>query len=81
MTRRGGDPKPNKGRGNIDKSKLYSHVGPSVAGMNYRQTQTHHAGTIHLDSGDSSSRISQPSEGKKETIWTQKINLNHSKPS
>jgi len=81
MTRRGKDPKPKKGRGNIDKSESFSHARPSVVGRNSKKTQTHHASTIHLDSGDNSSGISQPSEENEETIWTKKINLNHIQPS
>lgn len=67
--------KPTKGRGNTDKYEIKSHIGPSFAGRKSKQTQTHHAGTIYLDSGINSPSVTQPTKGKKGTIRT------HSQPA
>lgn len=75
MPKRDRGPKPTKGRGNTDKSKVKSHIGPSFAGRNSKQTQTHHIGIVYLDSGNSSPGVKQPTKGKKGTIRT------HSQPS
>jgi len=42
--------------------------------------QTHHVGTIHLDSGNSSSGVTQLAKGKKEIVGLQN-DLTHSWPS
>jgi len=53
MPKRGRGPKPTKGQRNIDKSKTKSHIGPYFVGKKSKQTQTHHAGRVHLGSGSS----------------------------
>ena len=69
MLRRGRGSKPTKVQGNIDKFKNNFHIGSSPGRKS--KIQTHHAGTIHLDSSDSSSGVVQPKEGKEETTSSQ----------
>ena len=66
MPRKGRFPNPNKGQQNTEKSENSSHIGPSFAGRKSKQTQTHNAGTVHLDFGNSDSGVTQPKKGKKE---------------
>jgi len=80
MTKKGRGPKPNRGRRDTDKSEIFSHIGSSLAGLNSKKTRTHHARTVHLDSGNSSSGLPQLAKGKKEAIVIQKTNLSHSEP-
>ena len=56
MPRKGRGSKHTKGQNNFENN---SHIGsPSVSGKP-NLIQTHHAGTIHLDSGDNNSGVVQ----------------------
>ena len=70
MPKRGRGPKPNRGQGNTDKYETISHIGPSFVGRNSKQTHTHHARTVYLDSGNNSPCVTQPTKGRKGPIGT-----------
>ena len=68
MHRKGKGSKPTKGQNN---SKNNSHIGSPSISRKSNPIQTHHVGTIHLDSGDNSSGVDQPVESgtsKRETM-------------
>ena len=56
MPRKGKCSKPTKGQNN------FSHIGSPSTGRKPNPIQTHHARTIHLDSGNNSSGVDQPVE-------------------
>ena len=56
MPRKGKGSKPTKGQNN------FSHIGSPSTSRKPNSIQTHHAGTIHLDSGNNSSGVDQPVE-------------------
>ena len=66
MPKKGRGPKSNKGRRNTEKFENSSHIGLSFASRKSKQTQTHHARTVHLDSGNNDSSVTQPKKGNKE---------------
>ena len=68
MPRKGKGSKPMKGQNN---SKNNSHIGSPSVSRKPNPIQTHHAGTIHLDSSDNNSGVDQPVESvtsKRETM-------------
>ena len=68
MPRKGKGSKPTKGQKNSEKN---SHIGSPSISKKPNPIQTHHAGKIHPDSGDSSSGVDQPVESgtsKRETM-------------
>lgn len=75
MPKRGRGSKPTKGLGNIGKFENNYHIRPPFVGRKSKQSEIHHAGIFHLDLGNSSPGVTQPTKGNKETIRT------HSQPS
>ena len=68
MPRKGKGSKPTKGKKDLKKN---SHIGSPSISRKPNPIQTHHAGTIHLDSGDNSSGVVQLVESgtsKRETM-------------
>lgn len=59
MPRKGKGLKPTKGRKNFEKN---FHIGSPSLSRKPNPIQTHHAGTIHLDSGDNILGVDQPVE-------------------
>ena len=67
--------KPTKGQKNSEKN---SHIGSPSVSRKPNPIQTHHAGTIQLDSGDNSSGVVQPVESgtsKREIMMDRKDHL------
>ena len=65
MSRKGKGSKPTKGK------NIFSHIRSPFVSRKPNPIQTHHAGTIHLDSGDNSPSVDQPVESstsKRETM-------------
>lgn len=81
MTNKGRGLKPNKGWQNTENFENSSHIGPSFAGRKSKKTRTHHTRTIHLDSGNSDSGVTQPKKGKKEANDDRKVQFSISQPS
>ena len=81
MPKKGRGPKPNKGQRNTKKSEKSSYIGPSFAGRKSKQTQSHHARTVHLDSGNNHSGVTQNKKVKKEANSDQKFQFNNNQPS
>ena len=65
MPRKGKGSKPAKGQNNSENN---SHIGSPSVSKKPNPIQTHHAGTIHLDSGDNSSGVVQYVGSKRETM-------------
>jgi len=65
MPRKGKGSNPTKGRKN---SKKNSHIGSPPMSRKPNPIQTHHTGTVHLDSSVNSSGVVQSVGSKRETM-------------